>query len=328
MGHDTASSPTGAATPADDNGTPHRSAFAAALHEARRAALRGGIPAIVAMLVQVVTLMWLRTAVNYQHRHGGNRGLWATVLLLYNEGGLGRLYSGVGFALIQAALARFGDTAANAGALALLNGLAVTRHAPVMVKTALASTCAALWRIAIMPVDTMKTSLQVDGSRGLQVLQQRLATEGVTCLFSGAAAASLATFVGHYPFFVTYNILSLWIPVVAERGPIVLKLLRSAAIGWCATLTSDVLSNPVRVVKTVKQTSADGLGYMEVVQRIVAEEGWVQGLFLRGLESKLVANAIQGMMFMVMWRLLEEWMKQRREERAQRSAAAAAAKRK
>ena len=73
------------------------------------------------------------------------------------SGGVGRLYQGLWAALLQAPLARFGDTAANAGALALLETTAL----PVALKTFLASCSAALFRIAITPIDTLKTMLQV-----------------------------------------------------------------------------------------------------------------------------------------------------------------------
>ena len=41
---------------------------------------------------------------------------------LYAEGGIWRFYNGVGFALMQGPLARFGDTAANEGVKELLSG--------------------------------------------------------------------------------------------------------------------------------------------------------------------------------------------------------------
>ena len=95
---------------------------------------------------------------NYQYRNGGTtqqafKTLWA-------EGGIRRLYRGVSPALIQGPISRFGDTATNAGVLALLENTSL-RDSPTMFKTIFASASASMFRIFIMPVDTLKTTLQV-----------------------------------------------------------------------------------------------------------------------------------------------------------------------
>ena len=60
-------------------------------------------------------------------------------------------------------------------------------------------------RIAITPIDTLKTTLQVHGSVGLSVLWERIAAHGILTLWAGWLETSLATFAGHYPWFATYN---------------------------------------------------------------------------------------------------------------------------
>ena len=58
---------------------------------------------------------------------------------------------------IKGPISRFGDTAANAGVLALL----APYDLPVALKTGAASAAAGGWRIFIMPIDALKTTLQV-----------------------------------------------------------------------------------------------------------------------------------------------------------------------
>jgi hypothetical protein len=53
-------------------------------------------------------------------------------------------------------MSRFGDTAANTGVLTLLDNIESTRDLNVGVKTIAASASAALFRIVLMPVDTVK----------------------------------------------------------------------------------------------------------------------------------------------------------------------------
>jgi hypothetical protein len=100
-------------------------------------------------------------------------------------------------ALIQAPLSRFGDTAANAGALALMDSFASTADLPVAVKTIGASITAGLFRILLVPVDTVKTIMQVEGKGGVDALRTKVRMFGPTALFHGALASAGATFVGH-----------------------------------------------------------------------------------------------------------------------------------
>jgi hypothetical protein len=97
--------------------------------------------------------------VNYQYRNGTTFPV--ALRTLYADGGIPRFYRGVVPALVQGPLSRFGDTAANAGVLTLVNHLELTRDLNIGVKTMFASAAAALFRIALMPVDTVKTTMCV-----------------------------------------------------------------------------------------------------------------------------------------------------------------------
>jgi hypothetical protein len=134
------------------------------LSSAAGKAMSGGMAGAGAMVIQVSTLMWMRTIMNYQYRHGTTT--MVAMRTLYNDGGRGlsgvlRFYKGFTPALLQGPLSRFGDTAANAGALALLDSYESTKSLPVGVKTLTASASAAAFRMFLMPVDCLKTTLQV-----------------------------------------------------------------------------------------------------------------------------------------------------------------------
>ena len=62
------------------------------------------------------------------------------------------------------------DTAANNGMLSLLE----TVNIPVGVKTVAASASAAVFRIFLMPVDALKTTLQVEGAAGVKTLSNKV----------------------------------------------------------------------------------------------------------------------------------------------------------
>jgi hypothetical protein len=109
---------------------------------------------------------------NYQYRYGTTTT--QAVVTLYDDGGFGRYYQGLGAALVQGPVSRFGDTAANAGILALLESNTYMRTLPKFIQTVFASVAAALFRMVLMPVDTLKTTLQTQGKRGWSILGKRV----------------------------------------------------------------------------------------------------------------------------------------------------------
>jgi hypothetical protein len=198
-------------------------------------------------------------------------------------------------------IARFGDTAANAGILALMKSNGYLNQLPSPVKTVFASCCAAAFRMLLMPIDTLKTTLQAQGSRGTKLLRQRIRTDGIGSLWWGAFATAAATFVGHYPWFAVYNFLSDTI-TEPSRQEIGWWLLRAAFIGFCASVASDTISNSLRVVKTYRQVNDTRISYTEAAKQVIRQDGRL-GLFGRGLKTRVIANGLQGILFSILWKL-------------------------
>ena len=261
--------------------------------------LRSGMNGAGAMTVQVGTLMWMRTIMNYQYRYGGT--IADTTRHLFHEGGIRRLYRGVGAALVQGPLSRFGDTFSNTFALSLCKENEILHRLPIPIQTVFASTTAGVFRIALMPVDTVKTILQVEGKEGLAVLRNKIHYGGPRVMFHGAMATASATMVGHYPWFMTFNTLDAYLPNYSTRIGI---FVRNAGIGFSASVVSDTLSNSLRVVKTAKQASQIPVTYAQVTREILQQEG-IRGLLGRGLTIRLITNGIQGLLFSVLWKYLE-----------------------
>ena len=71
-------------------------------------------------------------------------------------------------------IARFGDTAANAGILALMKGNPTMKNLPIFVQTVFASLCAAGFRMILTPIDTIKTTMQTQGKQGWPLLKNRM----------------------------------------------------------------------------------------------------------------------------------------------------------
>ena len=265
------------------------------LHKSYKKAIGGGIAGFSAMTIQISTLMWLRTTMNYQYKNSGK--FIPSMKILYSQGGIPRFYRGYSAAIIIGPLSRFGDTAANACVLSLFENSSI----PISIQTICGSTAAAFWRAFLMPIDAIKTTLQVEGKSGLKLLKNKIKTNNISILYHGTTASMSATFVGHYPWFLTYNILNTKLPTYNETYK---NLLRNAFIGFNAAVISDCLSNSLRVVKTVKQTSSNYITYPQVVKQII-NKGGILDLFGRGLKTRILTNGLQGILFTVCWKQIE-----------------------
>lgn len=258
-------------------------------------AINGGVSGSLAMVSQVTSLMWLRTIMNYQYSNGTN--FKTSFNNLYKKGGILRLYKGYPFAIIQAPLSRFGDTAANIGVLELTKNT----NLPISVKTGIASVFAGTWRIVLMPIDTLKSNYQVNGS--LNKIKTNYNKNGVKVLYNGSMAAFGATVVGHYPWFVTYNYLNHYFPE-SKSDTTLEKLSKRASIGLCSSIVSDTSSNSIRIVKIIKQTNKNNLSYSDTIRYLYHKDG-IRWIF-RGLKTKIVTNGLNGIMFSITWKYFQD----------------------
>lgn len=281
------------------------------LVRAGKRGLGGGLPGALAGVIQVLTLMWLRTTANYQSRYGTT--FWQALKILHHEGGIRRLYRGLSFALIQAPLMRFVSTAANDGVEAFVASFEWTRNWGPGRTTILASIIVGCARIALMPIDTMKTVLQVDSAEGFRHLLRRVKAGKLAVLYQGSMVTAVSAITGHYPWFFTYNFLSTadWVTRLISS-----KLLRNAAIGFVASIVSDTATNALKVIKTTKQAlgSKHNSSYLDVVRMIVAADGW-KGLFGRALFTRIGTNALQSILFTIVWRGLSEKLSSSNDEK-------------
>lgn len=259
--------------------------------------VKGGLAGIAAGILQVLFLMWIRTAMNYQYYYGGSfpdtmRSLWAS-------GGFSRFYQGVGIALLQVPLARFGDTFAQSIVIELygMPGKSVHGFAAGLV----VATIGSFWRLCLVPLDTLKLTSQVHGTGAGKVLSRRLRDSGMLELWSGAVAVFMVSWVASVPFWAVYNTVFEYWPA-PQTGT--MHLVRNGFAGIVASVASDLASNWLRVLKVKRQAAEEGSigaeGYLVDAMDVIAKDGII-GLFFRGIGTKMLAGAVQGAFFSVLW---------------------------
>ena len=270
--------------------------FTSDAHRSLVTGVMSGLAGSLSGFLQVLCFMWARTVMNVQYAKGG--GFLCTLKKLWNEGGISRLYRGCFYALLQNPAVRFGDTAANSAVSAYFRGQEVSVFFRTMISTSISS----LWRLLLTPVDFFKTNMQVRGKNGVAISLRRVRDEGYTIFWSGGFGNLLASWVGTYPWFVTYNAMQKYVPYYGHG--VLYRNSREALIGCCSSINSDVCTNSVRVVKTVTQVESN-MSYGKAVKSIINTSGLL-GLLGRGLRTRVVLNAAQSMFFSVLWKSIEQ----------------------
>ena len=62
---------------------------------------------------------------------------------------------------------------------------------------------AGLFRMSLMPLDAVKTMMQVEGAAGIPLLYNKVKGLGMGVLFHGSLASGSASVISHFPWFVT-----------------------------------------------------------------------------------------------------------------------------
>ncbi len=297
----------------------------------RNAAWRAGVNGSFAACLQVIALMWIRTIISYQYRYGVS--FKTASRELFRQGGVARFYKGVSYALVQGPLTKFGVMAAHEGSKALAvhqklqaetNGEVVNAvHSPVF-SSLIVTGLSVLWRVLLMPLETCKTVLQVQGLAGFHALMNLVVAQGhLHLLYEGTLATIAISVLAYYPWFYVHDRLDSRLP---KPRRVRFVVMRSALIGFAATVVSDCCSNFLRVVKTIKQTASSSvslggvstvvrLSYGEALQKVYSEQG-LAGLCGRGLLTRVIANGLQTILFTVVWKLLQ--IRAERKERDER----------
>jgi len=241
-------------------------------------------------LFQVTTLLWLRTINNYQYRYGTT--LTGTIKTLYNSGGILRFYRGYIPSLIVASNCKF--TELNAYYYTNINNF--SKHEQLLFIAATSS----LTKLSLVPIDTLDVVLQVEGTKGVNLLKKKIKNNGYKVLYYGTTPWIMSNLVGTYSWFNVHNYLDTKYKNQYTNG---LEFnIKNGAIGLMSSLTSDILTNPFRILKINKQSNANNISYLNTLKTIDISE-----LFLRGLKTRMIIHGIQNVAFVIMWKNLEKY---------------------
>jgi hypothetical protein len=248
-----------------------------------------GLTGASAMCIQITTLYWLKTITNFQYRYGGS--FKSTYKELISQGGFKRLYSGYPPSLLMGGLCRFGD-------IAIYSHIEDNFDGKTPLDRSIAtSVLSSIWRINLMPIDTLDVSLQVEGKNAKKVLINKLKTNGPSVLYYGGLGWTFTNLIGNFTWFYTYRYTSEF----SNNS-----ILHNSIQGIGCSLISDVATNPIRVLKTYKQSYPEKISYHDTYTKIRRDHSLMNYLF-RGLSSRILFHGLQNAIFLVLWKELEKY---------------------
>ena len=151
-------------------------------------------------------------------------------------------------------------------------------------KILLTSTLTTLFRINIIPFDTIDTNVSIYGKNGYKNLRNDVKNIGIKTLYRGCGAWGVGTFFGNYGWFTTYSLVN----KDSDNSHI-----KNGVTGFMCSASSDLVSNPFRAMKTIKQTTNKSYGE---IFSYIGEVG-ILNFYRRGLNSRLLNHGLQSSVF-------------------------------
>lgn len=263
-------------------------------------ALLSSIAGSKAMLVNMSTLMWLNTIATNQHVTGNTS--YATFNQLYKQGGMVRFYDGFGITLMHGCIARFGDVFSYSLIKKYTNDEKCSFSSSFS-STVVSATMSSVIRGILTPLEKVKIMRQIDGYKATSSLIKQTTRNGLSSLWNGSITVVGSNFVGYVPWFYTYDLMHNVIPEASTHCT--LSLIRDGCIGFSASVVSDVVSNGIRVIKTLKQMDSHKRSYLTLIRNSMSDTNATM-LPFRGLSTRIATNGLQSVVFTILWNLFDK----------------------
>tara|TARA_B110001469_G_scaffold125273_1_gene140387 strand:+ start:5622 stop:6386 length:765 start_codon:yes stop_codon:yes gene_type:complete len=241
-----------------------------------------------ATLIQQSSTYGLKTVIKNQYVHG--TPIYKTFKNLYNNNDPLRFYRGVIPTITKAIIGRNSDILFhkfysekfnfNKEQNALISGLT-----------------SSIVKVSFIPLDTISNLYQVQGKKAKDIIKKQYKNENYF-FYRGTMAYMILSGVGSSAWLYTYSYLN---NIELHKN----KNINNALIGVSASIMSDIVVNPIRILKTYKQSSSDYISYKEIIKKItLSDKNFIKSYF-RGYGLRMGLNAFNSGMFMVLWKQFE-----------------------
>lgn len=231
----------------------------------------------------------LRTVVKIQYVEGLT--ILDSIKKLYKQNKFTRFYAGINPTIFRVGFGR----CIEAGSYTYFNKNSRKQFNNVIE----VSTIATIAKLLLTPLDTVSNSYQVNGSKlGKKYLIIKYKNVGITSLYNGLTPNLLISFIGHYIWFTSFSYLNYNI-----KDEIMNSNIRNGLIGFSSSIVSDIVINPIRIIKTIKQSEKKNTSYKEIIEKTFFSK--INKNIFRGMYLRTFLNAFNSSIYVILWRKIE-----------------------
>ena len=228
-----------------------------------------------ACALQSSCLFWIKPIMKNQHVYGGS--IKDTFNALRDNPDFFRFYRGFLPALLKSSIGRTSD-------ITIYKYVQLYYGQSKELSSLIGGVCSSSVKVAIMPLDTISNTFQVHGKDGYKHIKGNLYRG--TVAYAGVHSVNSTIWLLNYSYF-------------KEHKPFTNENFNHMYTGLSCSLVSDLIVNPLRVIKTNKQAFSNDKSYSELISRL-------KGSFYRGLRMRLILNALNSSLFVLLWQNMEK----------------------
>jgi len=256
--------------------------------------LKSSLASSSAGIIQLSSLFWLKTIIKHQYRYGMSPLVSFKQLSMDKD--KFRFYRGYTPNLIKTVFGKFGDAAFyNYFHREEFNSLSNIERSSYI------SFASSFLKFNLMPLDTYTNMYQVRGNKGKIIMKEKLGKDGIKVLYNGSGAYLLSNLLGNTSWFFTMDYLN---NIYYEKDIKKNDIKKNLGIGFASSTVSDLITNPIRILKTYKQSNKENISYNTALKEIINSKG-LFNLYYRGLPTKILLNGFNSAIFLVLWKKFE-----------------------
>ena len=243
----------------------------------------------LATIIQQSCTYWLKTVIKNQYVYGTS--IPTTFNSLFNSTDYLRFNRGISPSILKVIIGRNSDI--------LLHKFYTEQLSYNRETTALISgLSSSVVKLGIIPLDTISNLYQVHGCKATDIITKQY-TQEKHFFYRGTLAYMTLSGIGSSVWLYTYSRLN-------DAPLSYSKNVNNAVIGVSSSIVSDLVVNPIRILKTYKQSNQNYISYQSIIKNIMKLDDSIVKSYFRGYGLRGCLNAFNSGVFMVLWKQMEE----------------------